>query len=92
MRYSYVDDMIEHSDIIVIGAPLTPETKGLFDRDTLYRMNRGSWLVNIARAPIVDANALVESLEEGQPAGYAGDLWDPEPAPPTTRGAPCPTI
>jgi formate dehydrogenase len=81
-RYSYFDDMIEHSDVIVIGAPLTPETQELFDRDALFRMKRGSWIVNIARGPIVDYDALIEALEEGHIAGYAGDVWDPEPAPP----------
>jgi formate dehydrogenase len=82
MRYSYFDDMIEHCEIIAIAAPLTPETKHAFNRDTIYRMKRGSWIVNIARGPIVEADALVEALEEGQLAGYAGDVWDPEPAPP----------
>ncbi len=81
-RYSYFDDMIEHSDVIVIGAPLTPETQELFDRDALRKMKRGAWIVNCARGPIIDRDALVEALEEGHIAGYAGDVWDPEPAPP----------
>ncbi len=81
-RYSYFDDMIDHSDIIVIAAPQTPETKGIFNRDSLSRMKRGAWIVNIARGGIVEQDALVEALEEGHIAGYAGDVWDPEPAPP----------
>jgi formate dehydrogenase len=81
-RYSYFDDMIEHSDVIAIASPLTPETKHLFNRDSLYRMKRGAWIVNCARGPIIDSDALVEALEDGQLAGYAGDVWDPEPAPP----------
>src|ERR687883_863162 len=81
-RYSYFDDMIEHSDVIVIGAPLTPETQELFDRDALRKMKRGAWIVNCARGPIIDRDALVEALEEGHIAGNAGDVWDPEPAPP----------
>lgn len=81
-RYSYFDDMIEHCEIIIIAAPQTPETKGAFNRDTIYRMKRGAWIVNIARGGIVERDALVEALEEGQLAGYAGDVWDPEPAPP----------
>ena len=81
-RYSYFDDMIDHSDIIVIAAPQTPETKGIFNRDSLSRMKRGAWIVNIARGGIVEQDALVEALEEGRIAGYAGDVWDPEPAPP----------
>ena len=75
--------MISHSEIIVVvGAPLTPETQYLFNRDTLYKMKRGAYLVNIARGPIVDRDACVEALEDGQLAGYAGDVWNPEPASP----------
>src|SRR5919202_4966978 len=65
-RYSYFDDMLEHPDIIVIAAPLTPETQELFNRDTLCKMKRGAWIVNIARGGIVERDALVEALEEGQ--------------------------
>ncbi|MBV9454468.1 MAG: NAD-dependent formate dehydrogenase [Rubrobacter sp.] len=81
-RYSYFDDMLDHCDIIIIAAPQTPETKGAFNRDSLSRMKRGAWIVNIARGGIVDRDALVEALEDGHIAGYAGDVWDPEPAPP----------
>src|SRR3954447_14163732 len=73
--------MQERCDAIVITAPLTPETERLFDREVLAGMKRGSWLVNVARGGIVDEGALVEALESGQLAGYAGDVWYPEPAP-----------
>jgi formate dehydrogenase len=81
-RCSYFDDMIDHCDIIIITAPQTPETKEAFNRDSLSRMKRGAWLVNVSRGGIVDRDALVEALEDGHIAGYAGDVWDPEPAPP----------
>ncbi len=81
-RYTRLDDMLAHCDVIVIEAPLTPETEGLFDRDVLFGMKKGGWLVNTARGAIVDRDALVEALKEGHLAGYAGDVWDPEPAPP----------
>jgi len=61
---------------------LTPETRGLFDRDVLFGMKRGAYVVNIARGAIVDRDAVVEALEAGQLGGYAGNVWDPEPAPP----------
>ena len=82
IRYATLDEMVEESDVIVVASPLTPETKGLFDRETLFSMKRGAHLVNIARGAIVETDALVEALEEGHLGGYAGDVWDPQPAPP----------
>lgn len=81
MRYATLDELLEECDVIVIASPLTPETRGLFDRETLFGMKRGAHLVNIARGAIVEKDALVEALEEGHLAGYAGDVWDPQPAP-----------
>jgi formate dehydrogenase len=80
-RYAYLEEMLERCDAIVMAAPLTPETQNLFDRDVLFGMKRGSYLVNISRGNIVDTDALVEALEQGHLAGYAGDVWYPEPAP-----------
>src|SRR4051812_32034699 len=80
-RYARLEEMQRECDAIVIAAPLTPETQGLFDADVLSGMKKGSWLVNIARGAIVDTDARVAALESGQLAGYAGDTWFPEPAP-----------
>jgi formate dehydrogenase len=80
-RYARLDEMQERCDAIVITAPLTPETERLFDREVLSGMKKGSWLVNVARGGIVDTDALVAALESGRLAGYAGDVWYPEPAP-----------
>ena len=81
-RYAPLDQIIERSDVISINTPLTPDTDGLFSRDVLFRMKKGAYLVNTARGKIVDTNALVEALEKGHLAGYAGDVWYPQPAPP----------
>jgi formate dehydrogenase len=80
-RYAYLDEMQSSCDVIVMAAPLTPETEGLFDRDVLFGMKEGAHLVNISRGAIVDTHALVEALEQGHLGGYAGDVWYPEPAP-----------
>ncbi|MEO9321209.1 MAG: NAD-dependent formate dehydrogenase [Nitrososphaera sp.] len=80
-RYAPLDQIIERSDVITINTPLTPETDGLFSRDVLFRMKKGAYLVNTARGKIVDTAALVEALEKGHLAGYAGDVWYPQPAP-----------
>jgi formate dehydrogenase len=81
IRYATLDEMVAECDVIVVAAPLTPETEGLFDRETLSNMKRGAYLVNIARGAIVDTDALVDAPEEGHLAGYAGDVWYPEPTP-----------
>jgi formate dehydrogenase len=68
-------------DVVTINAPLHPETENLFDDAMLGAMKRGAYLVNTARAKICDRDAVVRALESGQLAGYAGDVWFPQPAP-----------
>ena len=74
-------DLVPYCDVVTINAPLHPETEGLFDRAMIGRMKRGAYLVNTARAKICDRDAVAEALESGQLAGYAGDVWFPQPAP-----------
>jgi D-3-phosphoglycerate dehydrogenase len=76
-----LDDVIGDADWVVITAPLTEETKGLFDRRLLLKMSSDAWLVNVARGGIVDTDALVKALREGTIAGAALDVTDPEPLP-----------
>lgn len=73
--------LVPHCDVVTINAPLHPETEGLFDDKLLGTMKRGAYLINTARAKIVDRDAVVRALESGQLAGYAGDVWYPQPAP-----------
>jgi formate dehydrogenase len=81
IRYALLDDLIPSCDVISIHCPLTPETDGLFNRDRLFKMKKGAYLVNTARGKIVNTQALVEAMESGHLAGYAGDVWYPQPAP-----------
>ncbi|MFC0555602.1 NAD-dependent formate dehydrogenase [Planotetraspora thailandica] len=74
-------DMVPHCDVVTINAPLHPETEGLFDDKLIATMKRGAYLINTARAKIADRDAVVRALESGQLAGYAGDVWYPQPAP-----------
>jgi len=74
-------DMVKVCDVVTINAPLHPETENLFDARLLSTMKRGAYLVNTARAKIVNRDAIVAALESGQLAGYAGDVWFPQPAP-----------
>ena len=74
-------DMVPHCDVVTINAPLHPETEGLFGDKLLGTMKRGAYLINTARAKIVDRDAVDRALRSGQLAGYAGDVWYPQPAP-----------
>ncbi len=74
-------NMVPHCDVVTLNAPLHPETEGLFGDKLLGTMKRGTYLINTARAKIADRDAIVRALESGQLAGYAGDVWYPQPAP-----------
>src|SRR5277367_5092498 len=76
-----VEDMVKVCDVVTINAPLHPETENLFNDTLISKMKRGAYLVNTARAKICDRDAIVRALESGQLAGYAGDVWFPQPAP-----------
>ena len=76
-----VESLVRACDVLSIHAPLHPETEGLFNADLLAKMKRGSYIVNTARGKICDRDAIVAALESGQLAGYAGDVWFPQPAP-----------
>ncbi|MEU8359824.1 NAD-dependent formate dehydrogenase [Nonomuraea sp. NPDC048882] len=73
--------MVPHCDVVTVNAPLHPETEGLFGDELIASMRRGAYLINTARAKIADRDAIVRALESGQLAGYAGDVWYPQPAP-----------
>ncbi|MFE3142631.1 NAD-dependent formate dehydrogenase [Streptomyces scopuliridis] len=74
-------EMVPHCDVVTINAPLHPETEGLFGDELLATMKRGAYLINTARAKIADRDAIDRALRSGQLAGYAGDVWYPQPAP-----------
>jgi formate dehydrogenase len=66
-------------DVVSIHAPLHPKTYHLFDKALIESMRRGSYIVNTARAEICERDAIVDALESGHLAGYAGDVWYPQP-------------
>jgi formate dehydrogenase len=75
------ESLVSVCDVVTINAPLHPETEHLFDDELIGRMKRGAYLVNTARGKICDRDAVARALESGQLAGYAGDVWFPQPAP-----------
>ena len=79
--HANAEDMVKVCDVVTINAPLHPETENLFNDKLLAKMKRGAYLVNTARGKICDRDALVRALKSGQLAGYAGDVWFPQPAP-----------
>lgn len=76
-----VESLVKVCDVVTINCPLHPETENLFNEALINKMKRGAYLVNTARGKICDRDAVVRALESGQLAGYAGDVWFPQPAP-----------
>ncbi len=76
-----VESMVSVCDVITINCPLHPETEHMFDKTMINKMKKGAYIVNTARGKICDKEAIAEALQSGQLAGYAGDVWFPQPAP-----------
>ena len=76
-----VESLVKACDVVTINAPLHPETENLFDAEMLGKMKRGAYLINTARGKICNREAVASACASGQLAGYAGDVWFPQPAP-----------
>lgn len=72
-------DLLADSDVIVLAAPHTPETKQLIGRAELDRVKRGAFVINVARGKLIDDEALVEALRDGRLGGAALDVFTREP-------------
>lgn len=77
-----IDEVFRQADIISLHTPLTAETRHLVDRQSLAAMKPDAILLNTSRGPVVDTDALVDSLNQGHLAGVGLDVTDPEPLPP----------
>lgn len=75
------ESLVRVCDVVSINCPLHPETENLFNHDLIGKMKRGAYLVNTARGKICNRDAVADALETGQLAGYAGDVWFPQPPP-----------
>jgi glyoxylate reductase len=78
-EYAGLDDLLSGSDFVVISVPLSPETRGMIDRERLRRMKKDAVLVNIARGGIVDEAALAEALAKGRIFAAGLDVYEEEP-------------
>ncbi len=76
-----LDELLRESDFISIHPPLMPQTRKMINDDAFGKMKKTAWLINCARGPIVDTDALVRALDAKKIAGAALDTTDPEPLP-----------
>jgi phosphoglycerate dehydrogenase-like enzyme/glyoxylase-like metal-dependent hydrolase (beta-lactamase superfamily II) len=76
-----LDAMLPAADVVVLAAPLTPDTTALFGTDRFARMKEGSFFINIARGKMVDTAALVAALQSKRVLGAGLDVTEPEPLP-----------
>ncbi|MBN7771393.1 D-2-hydroxyacid dehydrogenase [Marinobacter daepoensis] len=74
-------EQLGHADYVVIAAPLTPQTEGLFDARAFAAMKPSARLINIGRGPIVKTEALIQALDAGEIAGAGLDVFEEEPLP-----------
>ena len=82
LEYASLDDLLAEADFVSLHCPLIPETHHLIGKRALRRMKPTAVLVNAARGPIVETDALMWALREGWIAAAALDVTDPEPLPP----------
>jgi phosphoglycerate dehydrogenase-like enzyme len=73
--------MLPQADVVVIAAPLTPETQGMFGKEAFAAMKKGAFFVNVSRGAIVVQEELIAALQSGKLAGACLDVTDPEPLP-----------
>lgn len=80
-----LDELLESSDAVVVCAELTEETRGLLDAGAFSRMRSDATLVNVSRGPIVDQDALVTALGDGEIGAVGLDVFEEEPLPRESR-------
>ncbi|KAM0752569.1 hypothetical protein T439DRAFT_342213 [Meredithblackwellia eburnea MCA 4105] len=80
-RVEDLKEFLGQLDVLTINCPLHENTKGLINKETLSYLKKGAWIVNTARGAICVAEDIAAALESGHIAGYAGDVWNQQPAP-----------
>ncbi|KAF9529215.1 hypothetical protein CPB83DRAFT_852870 [Crepidotus variabilis] len=80
-RVEDLKDFVSQCDIVTVNCPLHEGTKGLVNAELLKHFKKGAWLVNTARGAICDKDAVAAALASSQLRGYAGDVWNVQPAP-----------
>lgn len=85
-------DLLAQSDVLVVAAPLTPDTHALIGAAELARMRKGSYVINVGRARIIETDALVAALQSGHLGGASLDVYPHEPLPPDHPLWTCPNV
>ncbi|WEW61915.1 formate dehydrogenase (NAD+) [Emydomyces testavorans] len=80
-RVENLEEMLAQCDVVTINCPLHEKTRGLFNKELISKMKKGSWLVNTARGAIVVKEDVAEAVKSGHLRGYGGDVWFPQPPP-----------
>jgi formate dehydrogenase len=80
-HHESLESLTRVCDVVSLNCPLHPETEFMINERSLAAFKRGAYLINTARGKLCDANAVAAALESGLLAGYAGDVWFPQPAP-----------
>jgi len=80
-RVEDLKEFVSQCDVVTVNCPLHEGTRGLVNADLLKHFKKGAWLVNTARGAICDKDAVAAALASGQLRGYAGDVWNVQPAP-----------
>lgn len=80
-----LDIVLEKADVVIITLPHTEATHHLFDKKTLEKMNKHSFLINMSRGAIINQNDLIEHLQQGNLSGVALDVFEREPLPNTSK-------
>ena len=89
---SWFAEMVPQADVLVAAAPLTPETRGLFNEGVFRSMKRTAYFLAVSRGPLFDDLALVKALQEGWIAGAGLDVFPQEPPPPDHPIFDCPNV
>ena len=80
-HHTDLESLTKACDVVTLNCPLHPETEHMINAKTLKNFKRGAYLINTARGKLCDRDAIADALKSGQLAGYAGDVWFPQPAP-----------
>ena len=81
VEFRLFNELLAEADIVSLHTPLNPSTHHLIDADALTRMKSDALLINTARGPVVDEQALIDALSNGTIAGAGLDVFDEEPPP-----------